>query len=164
MRWLEAAVDGQGRELQPGNNVYFNNPYFLQYNKSNNSTRKRLTGGLNLRYDITDWLYAQGAITRDGYTLAFKQIQPKGASADPNGYINEYSKEFEETNFNYLIGAKKKVGDFSIGATIGGNSQTTKWEQWGTDGGIRPFIVGGVYNTGNVTASTRTFKKTLRRV
>lgn len=159
VRWLEAAVNAQGLELQPGNNVYFNNPYFLQYNKSNNSTRKRLTGGLNLRYDITDWLYAQGAITRDGYTLAFKQIQPKGASADPNGYINEYSKEFEETNFNYLIGAKKKVGDFSIGATIGGNSQTTKWEQWGTDGGIRPFIVGGVYNTGNVTASTRTFKK-----
>ena len=159
VRWLEGAVDNLGRELQPGNNVYFNNPYFLQYNKSNNSTRKRLTGGFNLRYDITDWLYVQGAATRDGYNLAFKQIQPKGASADPNGYIDEYNREFEETNFNYLIGAKKTLGDFSISATVGGNSQTTKTETWGTDGGIRPFIVDGFYNTGNVAAGTRTFRK-----
>ncbi|WP_437920382.1 SusC/RagA family TonB-linked outer membrane protein [Sphingobacterium sp. LRF_L2] len=159
VRWLESAVDENGLELQPGNNVYFNNPYFLQYRKSNSSTRKRLTGGFNLRYDITDWLYIQGAATRDGYTLAFKQVQPKGASADPNGYIEEYQKEFEETNFNYLIGAKKQVGDFSLSGTLGGNVQTTGYQQWGTDGGIRPFIISGVYNTGNVAAGTRTFAK-----
>ncbi|MFD2597222.1 SusC/RagA family TonB-linked outer membrane protein [Sphingobacterium griseoflavum] len=159
VRWLDAAVDAAGKELQPGNSVFFNNPYFLQYNKSNNSTRKRLTGGFNLRYDITDWLYVQGAATRDGFNLAFKQIQPKGAAADPNGFINEYNKEFEETNFNYLIGAKKNVGDFSISATVGGNALKSKEETWGTDGGIRPFIVDGVYNTGNVAAGTRTFKK-----
>ncbi|HLS95249.1 MAG TPA: SusC/RagA family TonB-linked outer membrane protein [Sphingobacterium sp.] len=159
VRWLEGAVDELGRELQPGNDVYFNNPYFLQYRKSNNSTRKRLTGGFNIRYDITDWLYVQGAATRDGYNLAFKQVQPKGASADPNGYINEYHKEFEETNFNYLIGAKKDIGDFSLSASVGGNSQTTKWEQWGTADAIRPFIISGVHNTGNVAAGTRTFRK-----
>jgi TonB-linked SusC/RagA family outer membrane protein len=159
VRWLEPAVDEFGKELQPGNNVYFNNPYFLQYRKFNESTKKRLTGGFNLRYDITDWLYVQGAATRDGFNLAFKQVQPKGASADPNGYINEYNKEFEETNFNYLIGFKKKLSDFSISATVGGNSQKTRNQTWGTDGGIRPFIVDGVYNTGNVAAGTRTFKK-----
>ncbi|MCW2263151.1 MULTISPECIES: SusC/RagA family TonB-linked outer membrane protein [Sphingobacterium] len=159
VRWLEAEVDEFGKELQPGNNVYFNNPYFLQNRKSNKSTKKRLTGGFNLRYDITDWLYAQGAVTRDGFNLAFKQVQPKGASADPNGYINEYNNEFEETNFNYLIGAKKKLGDFSISATVGGNHQKTRSETWGTDGGIRPFILDGFYSTGNVAAGTRTFKK-----
>lgn len=159
VRWLEGAIDENGQELRPGESVYFNNPYFLQYNKSNSSTRKRLTGGFNLRYDITDWLYVQGAATRDGFNLAFKQIQPKGAAADPNGYINEYNKEFEETNFNYLIGAKKNVGDFSISATVGGNALKSREETWGTDGGIRPFIVDGVYNTGNVAAGTRTFKK-----
>ncbi len=157
--WLKAATEANGNELRPGESVYFNNPYFLQYNKSNNSTRKRLTGGFNLRYDITDWLYVQGAATRDGFNLAFKQIQPKGAAADPNGFINEYNREFEETNFNYLIGAKKNVGDFSISATVGGNALKSKEETWGTDGGIRPFIVDGVYNTGNVAAGTRTFKK-----
>ncbi|PVH24536.1 SusC/RagA family TonB-linked outer membrane protein [Sphingobacterium corticibacter] len=159
VRWLEAATEANGNELRPGESVYFNNPYFLQYNKSNNSTRKRLTGGFNLRYDITDWLYAQGAATRDGFNLAFKQIQPKGAAADPNGFINEYNREFEETNFNYLIGAKKDIGDFTISATVGGNTLKSREETWGTDGGIRPFIVDGVYNTGNVAAGTRTFKK-----
>lgn len=159
VRWLDAAVDELGRELQPGNNVYFNNPYFLQYNKSNNSTRKRLTGGFNIRYDITDWLYAQGAATRDGFNTAFRQIQPKGASADPNGYIDEYNREFEETNFNYLVGAKKEFGDFSISATVGGNTMKNRTQTWGTDGGIRPFLVDGFYSTGNVAAGTRTFRK-----
>lgn len=159
VRWLEPAVDGNGQELKPGNNVYFNNPYFLQYRKSNNSARKRLTGGINLRYDITDWLYAQGAMTRDGYNFIFKQIQPKGAAADPNGFISEFNKEFEELNFNYLIGANTTINDFSISGSLGGNIQNTKSQTWGTDGGIRPFIIPGYHSTGNVAAGSRLFKK-----
>lgn len=159
VRWLEPAVDANGLELKPGNNVFFNNPYFLQHRKTNQSTRKRLTGGLNLRYDVTDWLYAQGAVTRDGYNLAFKQVQPMGAAADPNGFINEYDTEFEELNVNYLIGANTSFSDFTLSATMGGNIQNTKSQTWGTDGGIRPFIIPGFHSTGNVAAGTRTFKK-----
>lgn len=162
VRWLEPAVDANGLELKPGNNVFFNNPYFLQYRKSNQSTRKRLTGGLNLRYDVTDWLYAQGAVTRDGYNLAFKQVQPMGAAADPNGFINEYNTEFEELNVNYLIGANTSISDFTVSASVGGNIQNTKSQTWGTDGGIRPFIIPGFHSTGNVAAGTRTFKKLYR--
>lgn len=159
VRWLEPAVDGNGNELQPGNNVYFNNPYFLQYRKSNNSDKKRLTGGFTLRYDITDWLYAQGAATRDGFNLAFKQVQPDGAAADPNGYINEYHRDYEETNFNYLIGADRKFNDISVSATIGGNIQKNRSQTWGTNGNITPFIISGFYSTNNVESSTRTFAK-----
>ena len=159
VRWLESAVDERGLELKPGNSVYFNNPYFLQHRKSNESVRKRLTGGLNLRYDITDWLYAQGSVTRDGYNLAFKQVQPKGAAADPNGFISEYNTEFEELNVNYLIGANTAFNDFTVSANIGGNMQNTKTQTWGTDGGIRPFIIPGFHSTGNVAAGTRSFKK-----
>ena len=64
-------------------NVYFNNPYWLQYRKTNDMQKNRLTGSMTLKYDITDWLYVQGAVQRDGYNLEFKQIQPTGAAADP---------------------------------------------------------------------------------
>ena len=159
VRWLKGEVNADGSEMQPGNNVYFNNPYYLQYRKSNESNKNRFTGGLTLRYDVTDWLYAQGAVTRDGFILDFKQVQPNGAAADPNGYINEYEKNYSEMNINYLIGFNKKISDFSVAATIGGNKQRNIDKTYGTDGGIRPFVIPGFYSTSNVAAETRTFKK-----
>lgn len=159
VRWLKGEVNADGTELQPGNNVYFNNPYYLQYRKSNESNKNRFTGGLTLRYDVTDWLYAQGAVTRDGFILDFKQVQPNGAAADPNGYINEYEKNYSEMNINYLVGFNKKLNDFSIAATIGGNKQRNISKTYGTNGGIRPFVIPGFYSTSNVAAETRTFQK-----
>lgn len=159
VRWLKGEVDEKGRELQPGNNVYFNNPYYLQYRKKNETNRNRLTGGLTLRYDITDWLYAQGQVTRDGYIFNFKQTQPKGAAADPDGYVNEYERNFSEMNINYLIGFLRKAGDFNISANIGGNMQRNITKTYGTNDNIRPFVVDGSTATSNVASGTRTFKK-----
>ena len=161
VRWLKGnnGAAANGTELQPGNNVYFNNPYWLQYKKTNVSDKNRLTGAATLRYDITDWLYAQGQVSRDGYILSFKQVQPDGAAADPNGYIQEYEKNYSEINLNYLIGFNKKISDFSVNATVGGNRQRDITKQYGTNGGIRPFIISGLYSTSNVNSSTRTFAK-----
>lgn len=159
VRWLKSEVDESGKELQPGNNVYFNNPYFLQYRKYNETNRNRLTGGITLRYDVTDWLYAQGQVTRDGYIFNFEQSQPKGAAADPDGYVNEYERNFSEMNINYLIGFNKKVSDFNISANIGGNMQRNITKTYGTHDNIRPFIIDGSTATSNVAAGTRTFRK-----
>lgn len=159
VRWLAGEVDENGKELQPGNNVYFNNPYFLQYRKHNETNRNRLTGGLTLRYDVTDWLYAQGQVTRDGYIFNFEQTQPKGAAADPDGYVNEYERNFSEINVNYLIGFLKKFGDFNVSANVGGNIQKNVTKTYGTHDNIRPFVIDGSTATSNVAAGTRTFRK-----
>jgi len=161
VRWLKgnngAASDGS--ELQPGNNVYFNNPYWLQYRQSNKSNKNRTTGGITLRYDMAEWLYIQGQVSRDGYILNFKMVQPDGAAADPNGYIEEYEKNYAEVNMNYLVGFNKNIGDFSFNATFGGNQQHNEMNQYGTNGGIRPFVISGFPSTSNVNSSTRTFAK-----
>lgn len=161
VRWLRgdkgAAADGT--ELQPGNNVYFNNPYWLQYRKTNRSKKNRTTGAVTLRYDIVDWLYVQGQVSRDGYILNFKLVQPDGAAADPNGFIEEYEKNYSEVNLNYLVGFNKKFKDFSVSANIGGNKQRNVVKKYGTNGSIRPFIIGGLYSTSNVNSATRTFAK-----
>lgn len=163
VRWLEReTADSQwgstvgGQELSAGNNVFFNNPYWLQYRKTNNTNRNRLTGAMTLKYDISDWLYAQGAVTRDGYTADFKQVQPIGASADPGGWITENSKNYAEMNINYLVGLNKTFGDWSLGATFGGNAQRTIEKFWGVDG-ARPFLINGVESPNNT--GTRNFVK-----
>ncbi|MDR1417245.1 MAG: SusC/RagA family TonB-linked outer membrane protein [Prevotellaceae bacterium] len=156
IRWLERGApesdwgtDADGKEMLGGTNVYFNNPYFLQYRRTNNVDKNRLTGAMTLRYDITDYLYAQGAIQRDGYSMEFKQVVPIGAAADPQGFMTDYAKHYAETNLNYLIGFDKTFGDWTVGATFGGNQQYNLTKQWMVDGG-RPFIADGVWSANNL--------------
>ncbi len=157
IRWLERGGEGcdwgtnpDGSEMLGGTNVYFNNPYWLQYRKTNEMNKNRLTGSMTLKWDITDWLYAQGAVQRDGYSLDFKQVQPTGAAADPNGWLTEYSKNFSEMNLNYLIGFDKEFGDWSVSASLGGNRQRTITKQYTPSDGGRPFIVDGLWSVNNL--------------
>ena len=163
VRWLERetpdsdwGTKANGEELLGGTNVYFNNPYWLQYRKTNDMNKNRLTGAMTLRYDITDFLYAQGAVQRDGYSMEFKQVQPIGAAADRAGFMTEYARHYAETNMNYLIGLDKTLGDFSVGATLGGNRQYSLSQQWTVDGG-RPFVAYGVWSVNNL--ADHRFKK-----
>lgn len=168
IRWLERGdsnsdwgTSSDGSELLGGTNVYFNNPYWLQYRKTNDMNKNRLTGSMNLKYDITDWLYIQGAVQRDGFNLEFKQVQPIGAAADPSGWMTEYSRNFSEINLNYLLAFNKEFGDWSVGATLGGNRQRTINKQYTPTDGGRPFVVDGLWSVNNLTdkRSSKTYSE-----
>ncbi len=157
IRWMERGnencnwgTSASGAELLSGTNVYFNNPYWLQYRKTNDAKRNRLTGSMTLKWDITDYLYLQGAVQRDGYNLEFKQVQPIGAAADPNGWMSEYSKNYYEMNYNFLLGFDKTFGDWSIGATFGGNKLINTYKTYAPSDGGRPFIVDGLWSVNNL--------------
>lgn len=168
IRWLERGdsdsdwgTSSDGSELLGGTNVYFNNPYWLQYRKTNDMDKNRLTGSMNLKYDITDWLYIQGAVQRDGFNLEFKQVQPIGAAADPSGWMTEYSRNFSEINLNYLLAFNKEFGDWSVGTTLGGNRQRTINKQYTPTDGGRPFVVDGLWSVNNLTdrRSSKTYSE-----
>lgn len=153
--WMKGTAAGwgtnlDGSEMIGGTNVYFNNPYWLQYRKTNNMERNRLTGQVQLRWDITNWLYLQGAVQRDGYNIEFKQVQPIGAAADPKGWLTEYEKNFHETNYNFLLGFNKEFGKLSVGATFGGNKQYNETKQFTVADGGRPFVVDGLLSVNNL--------------
>lgn len=161
IRWLERATPESGwgatedgNELLGGTNKYFNNPYWLQYRRTNNSNKNRLTGSMTLKYDIFDWLYIQGAVQRDGYNFEYKQVEPIGGAADSSGKVVEYAKNFSEMNLNYLIGLNKEFGDWSVGATIGGNRQRTIAKTYDVSG--RSFIVDGLWSPNNIANKTPT--------
>ncbi|MDR0422521.1 MAG: SusC/RagA family TonB-linked outer membrane protein [Proteiniphilum sp.] len=139
-----------GAELIGGTNVYFNNPYWLQYRKTNNTDKNRLTGAMTLKWDIAEWLYVQGAVQRDGYNLDFRQVQPVGAAADPAGWLTEYAKMYSELNLNYLVGFDRRFAEWSVGATVGGNRQRNVVKQFTTSDGGRPFIVDGLWSVNNL--------------
>lgn len=155
IEWMKGTSAGwgtnlDGSEMIGGTNVYFNNPYWLQYRKTNTMERDRLIGAVNLRWDITDFLYLQGAIQRDGYNIEYKQVQPIGAAADPKGWMTEYVKKFHETNYNFLLGFNKDFGPWSVGATFGGNKQYNETKQFTPTDGGRPFVVDGLWSLNNL--------------
>mgnify|MGYP002590155322 CR=1 FL=1 len=158
IRWMERenpdcdwGTGADGKELLGGTNGYFNNPYWLQYRVTNETNRNRLTGGMTLKYDIFDWLYIQGAVTRDGYNLEYSEVKPIGSASpeDPRGYIKEYTQNFSEMNLNYLIGFNKTFGDWSVGATFGGNRQRNITKKYGLDDKASSFFVPDFYSSSN---------------
>ncbi|KGI60165.1 TonB-dependent receptor plug domain protein [Prevotella sp. DNF00663] len=156
IEWMKGTEKGwgtnlDGSEMIGGTNVYFNNPYWLQYRKTNDMNRTRLVGAVNLRWDITDWLYIQGAVQHDGYNFEYKQVQPVGAAADPAGWMTQYSKNFHENNYNFLLGFNKTFGDWTVGATFGGNKQFDISKIFLVSDGGRPFVVDGLWSVNNLS-------------
>ena len=156
IRTLSAAKDPlTGKELLPGSDTYFNNPYFVAYDYQNTTSRNRLTGGLNLKYQVLDWLNVQAGVTRDGYHFDLTNITPTGTGYVPGGQITQKGLDFHELNWNWAVNVNKKFGqDFSFNATVGGNSLDNVYSASEVDG-AGPFIIPFFYSTNNV--ATRPF-------
>ncbi len=154
IRWLKARVDSNRNELLPGNqDIYFENPYFIAYDDLNQTSRNRLTGGLTIKYNILNWLYVQGQLTRDGYIFNLKQVTPDGVqySNSGGGSINMSEVNQHELNANVVIGANKKIGkDFALNAYVGANGQDNLYTSF--QGGGGPFVIPYFYSISNVSS------------
>ena len=95
-----------------------NNPYVpLQKGETYHEDRNRLLGTATLRYDITDWLYAQGRFNYDrGNSLTeSNSVNAKGAATLKNSdgtYRGSYSitqSVSTDINADFLVGGKQRV-------------------------------------------------------
>jgi len=150
VRWLEPAVNANNFEMLPGLDIYFNNPYFVAYKYQNKTSRNRLTGGLSLKYSLTDWLSVQAAVTRDGYIFDVTNILPTGTGYSEGGNLTQHTTDFHEINGNVSLDANKKFGSFSVHANVGTNTQDNVWKQAGIFG-AGPFKVPFFYSPSNIS-------------
>jgi TonB-linked SusC/RagA family outer membrane protein len=143
MKWLRKMTSNDTSELLPGNDNYFENPYFVAYKYQNQTTRNRLTGGVTLRYNVKDWLYTQGQVTLDGYTFNVTNITPTGTGYAGGGNLTQYELDYRELNENFLVGLDKRWGtSFHLRADVGGSSQDNITQDFGL--GVVPTLVEGV--------------------
>ncbi len=102
----------------------------LQKGETYHEDRNRLLGTATLRYDITDWLYAQGRFNYDrGNSLTeSNSVNAKGAATLKNSdgtYRGSYSitqSVSTDINADFLVGGNKEFGKFSVDASFGGNT------------------------------------------
>lgn len=165
IRWMRShTVHPDGTEWLPGTiDPYFENPYYIAYDYINTTDRNRLTGGLTLKYNLLDWLYVKGQVTRDGYLFNVTDIVPSGvpytrSDGIHGGNLTQYEVNYHELNGNFMIGVHKKASaDISIDANIGANRQDNTNIINGvgavphsSNRPAGPFLVAGDYNVSNI--------------
>jgi len=131
IRWMkDHTVTPAGLEWMPGNSdPYFENPYYIAYDYQNATERNRLTGGITLKYNLLDWLYVQGQVSRDAYQFNVTQTVPSGVPYTRSdglhgGNLTQYEVNFHELNGSLMIGTQKKwESGVSFNADIGTNRE-----------------------------------------
>ena len=69
-----------GFEIEPFDDIYVTNPYFVVNQLVNNQDRKRLISAVTSRYNFTDWLYAQGRVGYDIENDRIFSVTPWGTA------------------------------------------------------------------------------------
>ena len=137
-----------------------NNPYYqLQKNQFFNDSRKRLLATATLRYNLTDWLYIQGRYNYDFGTNFIEWNELNGAGAtttlegDTGFYRGRYDIQQNQTtdiNADFLVGASKEFGDFSVDVSFGGNTWRSEFQRNAQYS--RLFVVPDLYSIKNGTS------------
>jgi TonB-linked SusC/RagA family outer membrane protein len=141
-----------------------NNPYYTQQvGQSYILTRDRFLGTATLRYDITPWIYAQGRVNYD-YSVRFTESkrpggigtsQPKETDGTWKGGYDVSEGWGTDINADFLVGANKTFGKFSVDASFGGNTFRIKNHNFAT--GASHFTVRDLYSIANGVTKTQSF-------
>ncbi|MEO6230263.1 MAG: SusC/RagA family TonB-linked outer membrane protein [Ferruginibacter sp.] len=169
--YREHAVNAAGGEWR--NNGFIgtiNNPFYpLQKGQKYTEDRSRLLGTATLRYDITNWLYAQGRFNYDrGINLAEGNAL-NGTGSETliaNGtYRGNYNLDHTITtdiNADFLVGGNKEFGKFSVDASFGGNTLRGEWRN--TNQNASGFSGPDLYSIENGTIRTQAYNYSKSRV
>jgi len=134
------------------------NPYFSMPRMFFRNNKDRLLSTATLRYQLTKWLYAQG---RYNYDYSFSHIEfntptglgnnnpLNGSTTNPgyNGSFEVRNTQGAEVNADFLVGANKEFGNFTVDITLGGNTYRTNYRF--TQQSVTDFVTLGIYSLAN---------------
>ncbi len=118
-----------GQELLPAANNWGQNPWWVAWQHTNNDKRDRIITSSQLRYDITDWLYASGRVGMDWYTRRTQQLTPEGVGYQLGGSMSEGEDRVREVNMDWMLGVDKTINKFNVNAFVGGNKMVRSWNR-----------------------------------
>ncbi len=129
----------------------YNNPYFLANEVNNSFVRDRVYGNIKADWQITADLSLMLRYGLDNYSERRETKIANSYTDDPNGAYGLINLKNLETNADFLATYKKKLGDFNLSVSAGGNlryqtgSNVTTATKDGTG-----LIVPGVFTIQNI--------------
>jgi TonB-linked SusC/RagA family outer membrane protein len=147
---LAPGYDTLGKEIGINNQGIPTNPYYTTNKIHQDDERRRFIGSLELKYDITPWLYAKGRMMAD--YLNFKELDytPSGVIWYPKGGgLNQDGQTNSELNYEGMIGTAFSITQKAkINAFAGGNIYKRNRESFNINGS--PFVIDDIYTANNL--------------
>ena len=128
------------------------NPYFGAYENPLKSNLYRITGNVNVGFDVTKWLNIAYRLGVDAYTDRRKQIFAVGSGRVPAGQDLENTIYRSEVNGDLIITAKKSdlfTKDLNLTALVGQNINQRNFQSVQVQGDN--LTIPGFYNVSNAT-------------
>lgn len=139
------------QQLAPSNNM--DNPYFIANHMLNGFLRDRAFGSVKAEYNFSPNLSSQIRASFDTYTEARETKIPYSFTRERRGAYHLQNLANQESNIEFLTTYKKKLANFSLTATAGGNimQQNFSNNYAGSAGGVG-LIVPNLYRISNISA------------
>jgi TonB-linked SusC/RagA family outer membrane protein len=135
------------------------NPYWIINEDQLTSQTKRITGGINGNYKITNWWDLTARVGYDQYnTNDYTYIAP-GSAVSPlyqNGRLSKDLYGYTYVTTTVMTNFHKTFGDFDTHLMLGTTAENTNWvtqNLWGYN-----FITAGTISFGNIATTNQFFK------
>ncbi len=135
------------------------NPYWIINKDKLTSQTKRITGGINGNYKITDWWDVVARLGYDQYnTNDYTYVAPGSAVVQlyQNGRLSKSLYGYTFITTTVMSNFHKKFGGFDTHLMLGTTSENTEWvsqNQWGFN-----FITAGTVSFNNIATTNQFFK------
>lgn len=131
----------------------FNNPWFSAYERKNRFDKVRGFGNIKLDWEITSELSAMARVSHTSTNNKSETLKPWSfdgfsGAARPKGSYFLNTTNIRESNADFLFSYNKKVGDFSIAPSVGGNLMSSSRSVMAAGGDN--LVLPGLFTLSNV--------------
>lgn len=124
-----------------GNALQMQNPYWVAKRMNRITHKHRYMTNASLKYQITPWLDVTGRLRFDRTNTKFEDQRYASTinlfAHSPYGFYKYENVSDQALYGDLMANINKTLGDFSIGANIGGSFQRTQYEDEGYQGGLK---------------------------
>jgi TonB-linked SusC/RagA family outer membrane protein len=123
------------------------NPYFNLYENTNGQEVDRLFGNVSTSYQFNDWLTL---LLRAGTDYSHEFRARRRAYSSQRFPLGSYREEqifLQETNIDFLLSFRKKIGQLSVQVSTGGNQMQRKFSL--SDISAPQLVIPGLYTLTN---------------
>lgn len=124
-----------------GDALQMQNPYWVAKRMNRINHKHRYMTNASLKYQITPWLDVTGRLRFDHTNTKFEDQRYASTinlfAHSPYGFYKYENVADQALYGDLMANINKTLGDFSIGANIGGSFQRTQYEDEGYQGGLK---------------------------
>lgn len=144
--WEEGQVDIQQRNVPD-----HNNPYFLAYEVKNAFTRDRVFGNAQMSYNLLPSLTASITYALDRFDEERSSQIPYSEDRNSRGIYGVEDLARMENNISGSLGYDKYFNNFSLRASVGGNSMYQTYSSKSVSSSRGGLVIPGLFSLSNIS-------------